>query len=399
MPPLTVCQHELAAAGTNGAVGALGAEPAADVEREVRVNAAVHSGRGDVRVHIAGEGNRDAAVHGLKLQPVGPVRTAHRHVDAAVDCGGTRDAGRVHADRAVHRVALHVRCNARRLDAAVHGTRDEIDALFGALGLDAAVAVARNRFDYLVEVAGAPLVLSLEPDMARLAEVETRGVIVTARAADDGHDFVSRWFGPRVGVAEDPVTGSAHCCLGPWWAERLGRTELRGFQASERGGTVGVRVLGDRVELAGDAVTVLRGELVSQAGGRMEKVRKSEADWKRELSPEQYRILRQKGTERPFTGEYNAEKRPGVYRCAACGEPLFSSDTKYDSGSGWPSFYAPIDSEHVATEEDGSLGMRRVEVMCARCESHLGHVFPDGPAPTGERFCVNSASLKLDPKE
>ncbi|MEX1181616.1 MAG: peptide-methionine (R)-S-oxide reductase MsrB [Gemmatimonadota bacterium] len=131
----------------------------------------------------------------------------------------------------------------------------------------------------------------------------------------------------------------------------------------------------------------------------MEKVRKSEADWKRELSPEQYRILRQKGTERPFTGEYNAEKRPGVYRCAACGEPLFSSDTKYDSGSGWPSFYAPIDSEHVATEEDGSLGMRRVEVMCARCESHLGHVFPDGPAPTGERFCVNSASLKLDPKE
>lgn len=129
----------------------------------------------------------------------------------------------------------------------------------------------------------------------------------------------------------------------------------------------------------------------------MDKVRKSEEEWRRELTPEQYRILREKGTERPFTGEYNAEKRQGTYRCAACGEPLFSSDAKYDSGSGWPSFYAAMDDARVATEEDGSHGMRRTEIMCARCDSHLGHVFPDGPRPTGLRYCVNSASLRLDP--
>jgi peptide-methionine (R)-S-oxide reductase len=129
----------------------------------------------------------------------------------------------------------------------------------------------------------------------------------------------------------------------------------------------------------------------------MEKVRKSDEEWRQELTPEQYRILREKGTEPAFTGEYNAEKREGTYRCAACGEPLFSSDAKYDSGSGWPSFYAAIEEEKVATEEDRSHGMRRTEIMCARCNSHLGHVFPDGPRPTGMRFCVNSASLRLDP--
>jgi peptide-methionine (R)-S-oxide reductase len=129
----------------------------------------------------------------------------------------------------------------------------------------------------------------------------------------------------------------------------------------------------------------------------MEKVRKSDEEWRKELTPEQYRILREKGTEPAFTGEYNAEKREGTYRCAACGEPLFSSDAKYDSGSGWPSFYAAIEEEKVATEEDRSHGMRRTEIMCARCNSHLGHVFPDGPRPTGMRFCVNSASLRLDP--
>jgi peptide-methionine (R)-S-oxide reductase len=131
----------------------------------------------------------------------------------------------------------------------------------------------------------------------------------------------------------------------------------------------------------------------------MEKVRKSEEEWQRELSAEQYRVLREKGTERPFTGEYNGEKRKGIYRCGACGEPLFSSDAKYDSGSGWPSFYAPIDEEKVATDEDGSHGMRRTEILCAKCDSHLGHVFPDGPRPTGLRYCVNSLSLKLDPGE
>jgi peptide-methionine (R)-S-oxide reductase len=130
----------------------------------------------------------------------------------------------------------------------------------------------------------------------------------------------------------------------------------------------------------------------------MDKIRKSEEEWRKELTPEQYRILREKGTEPAFTGEYNAEKREGTYRCAACGEPLFSSAAKYDSGSGWPSFYAAIEDEKVETEEDRSHGMRRTEIMCARCNSHLGHVFPDGPRPTGVRFCVNSASLRLDPE-
>jgi peptide-methionine (R)-S-oxide reductase len=130
----------------------------------------------------------------------------------------------------------------------------------------------------------------------------------------------------------------------------------------------------------------------------MGRIEKTDDDWRRELTPDQYRIMRQKGTEPPFTGEYVNEKTPGVYRCAACGTPLFRSDTKYDSGSGWPSFYAPIDEANVETEEDRSHGMRRTEVMCAKCEAHLGHVFPDGPRPTGLRYCVNSASLTLDPE-
>lgn len=130
----------------------------------------------------------------------------------------------------------------------------------------------------------------------------------------------------------------------------------------------------------------------------MSGTKKSDSEWRSELTPEQYRIMREKGTEPPFTGEYVNEKTPGVYRCAACGTPLFASDTKYDSGSGWPSFYAPIADENVVTEEDSSHGMRRTEVMCATCEAHLGHVFPDGPRPTGARYCVNSASLKLDPQ-
>ncbi|HSK19397.1 MAG TPA: PhzF family phenazine biosynthesis protein [Longimicrobiales bacterium] len=135
--------------------------------------------------------------------------------------------------------------------------------LLEALQVAAPVAFARNRVDYLVEVADAAQVRALRPDMARLATVPTRGVIVTARSDTDEFDFVSRWFGPRSGVDEDPVTGSAHCCLGPWWAERLGRNELRGVQLSARTGVVGVRVLDERVELTGHAVTVLRGELVA----------------------------------------------------------------------------------------------------------------------------------------
>jgi PhzF family phenazine biosynthesis protein len=134
--------------------------------------------------------------------------------------------------------------------------------LLEALGLPLHSRVARNRVDYLVALPDASAVRAVRPDMAALARMDMRGVMVTAAADDGHHDFVSRWFGPRVGVPEDPVTGSAHCCLGPWWSAALGSTELRGYQASARGGTVGVRVLGDRVELRGQAVTVLRGELV-----------------------------------------------------------------------------------------------------------------------------------------
>jgi peptide-methionine (R)-S-oxide reductase len=128
----------------------------------------------------------------------------------------------------------------------------------------------------------------------------------------------------------------------------------------------------------------------------VEKVRKSEEEWMQLLTPEQFRVCRLKGTERPFTGRYDNCKDPGTYRCICCDAPLFGAETKFDSGSGWPSFYQPIDPAAVQTETDDSLGMRRTEVMCAACDSHLGHVFPDGPAPTGLRYCMNSASLRLE---
>jgi peptide-methionine (R)-S-oxide reductase len=129
-----------------------------------------------------------------------------------------------------------------------------------------------------------------------------------------------------------------------------------------------------------------------------EKVQKTEQEWKQQLTPQQYKVCRQKGTERAFTGEYNDCKDEGTYLCVCCGNPLFSSDTKFDSGTGWPSFWAPIDPEAVDTEEDRGFFMRRTEVLCSRCDAHLGHVFPDGPAPTGQRYCMNSVSLKLDRK-
>jgi peptide-methionine (R)-S-oxide reductase len=125
---------------------------------------------------------------------------------------------------------------------------------------------------------------------------------------------------------------------------------------------------------------------------------KNDRDWKQELTPEQYRVLREHGTERAGTSPLNAEKRPGEFFCAGCGEPLFDSATKYESGSGWPSFYAPKDGK-VATSSDTSLGMRRDEVHCATCGGHLGHVFPDGPQPTGLRYCMNGAALKFEPKK
>lgn len=126
---------------------------------------------------------------------------------------------------------------------------------------------------------------------------------------------------------------------------------------------------------------------------------KTDAQWQQELSAEEYQITRCAGTERAFTGEYWDTKTAGTYHCRCCGTALFSSETKYDSGSGWPSFYAPLEDAAVATQADDSMGMRRTEALCSACDAHLGHVFPDGPAPTGLRFCMNSASLKLNPSK
>src|SRR2546423_281198 len=175
------------------------------------------------------------------------------------------------------------------------------------------------------------------------------------------------------------------------------RTSPRSTSSSPRTISAGSRRRSQRARRPASGIPTCPASTANLKGEKLaHKVTKTDEQWRRELTAEQYEVLRQKGTESPFTNEYDHVFEDGVYRCAGCGAELFRSDAKYDSGCGWPAFYAPASEDALETEEDKSLFMRRTEVLCATCEGHLGHVFPDGPHPTGLRYCINSAAIKLE---